>query len=63
MTKFNIPKRPVVKRKYSEGERKLFTIRLPDQLIKRLVRDCKDKNYTKTEMVELVLDQYLQQQD
>lgn len=63
MTKFNVPKRPIVKRKYEEGSRHLFTIRLPSKLLKRLEKDCKEKSYTKTELVEIVLDQYLQQQD
>ena len=63
MAKYDVPKRPTIKRKYHVGERKLFTIRLPSDLLRRLEADCKYKGYTKTELVEIVLDQYLQQQD
>lgn len=61
--KLHVPKRPVIKRKYDEGRRQLLTVRLPESLLKRLQRDLKEKGYSLTEIVEIVLDMYLQQQD
>lgn len=61
MKKFDIPARP--KQKYSEGERKILSIRLPESLLKRLNKEIKDKGYTQTELIELILDQYFQYSD
>lgn len=63
MAKFDIPKRPTIKRKYDEGERQLFTIRLPKRLLERLDREIAKKGYSKTELVEIIIDQYLQYSD
>lgn len=61
MKKFDIPEKP--KRKYGEGERKVVSIRLPMSLVKRLEKEMKLKNYSQTELIETILDQYCQLED
>lgn len=63
MAKFNVPARPRVKRKYQEGNRKTVSVRLPQELMDRLAKECKAKGYTQTEIIEIVLDQYFQYED
>jgi predicted HicB family RNase H-like nuclease len=58
MKKYNIPKRF-----YLEGDKKLFTIRIHLKLQEALQRHAKEKGYNLTELIELVLDQYLQDED
>lgn len=55
MTKFNIPKR-----KYAKGDKKMVSMRLSETLIKKLEKVAEDKGTTLTDLVSLVLDQYLQ---
>ena len=61
MKKFDIPERP--KRKYSDGERLVVSVRLPKSLLKRLEKEMKLKNYSQTELIETILDQYFQYED
>ena len=53
--KYNIPKRI-----YLEGDKKLFTIRIHLKLQEALQKEAKKKGYNLTELIEVVLDQYLQ---
>ncbi len=55
MTKFNIPKR-----KYAKGDKKMVSMRLSETLIKKLEKVAEYKGTTLTDLVSLVLDQYLQ---
>lgn len=55
MTKFNVPKR-----KYISGKKKMVSMRLDEALIEKIDAVAKDKGMTTTDMVTLVLDQYLQ---
>lgn len=61
--KFNIPTVPKVTMKYSIGKSKVLSVRVPYSLLKRLNKDAKEKNRTTTEIIQLVLDQYLTSQD
>ena len=56
--KYNIPKRI-----YLEGEKKLYTIRIHLKLQEALQKEAKRKGYNLTELIEVVLDQYLQAED
>jgi hypothetical protein len=55
MTKFNIPKR-----KYAKGDKKMVSMRLNVPLMNALEAVAKNKGMTTTDLVSLVLDQYLQ---
>jgi len=55
MKNYNIPKRV-----YLEGDKKLFTIRIHLKLQEALQKEAKKRGYNLTELIETVLDQYLQ---
>lgn len=61
MKKFNIPQKP--KQEFSGGKREVISLRLPKDLLKRLEKEMKDKGYSQTELIELILDQYFQYED
>lgn len=55
MAKFNIPDR-----KYTQGLRKMISIRLPERLMEELDRIAREKGWTTTDVIQTVLDQYVQ---
>lgn len=57
MKKFEIPKR-----KYCDGEKKMFAMRIPVKLLEAIQKDADDKQWNVTELIVTVLDQYLQSQ-
>lgn len=59
----SLPARPVMKTKYLNGDKKSCSFRLPEALLERLLEEADSKGYTVTEVIEFVLDQYLQEQD
>ena len=56
--KFNIPGR-----KFSSGEKKMVSMRLPSDLMKALGEIAERKQWPLTEVVVTVLDQYAQQEN
>ena len=60
--KFNVPANPRLK--YTDNKNtKVLSLRLSQAMLKRLKADSADKNRSVSEIVELIIDQYLQQQD
>lgn len=60
--KFNVPINP--KLKYTDNKKtKVLSLRLTEAMLRRLKVDSVDKNRSVSEIIELILDQYLQQQD
>lgn len=57
MKNFDIPRR-----KYCDGEKKMFAIRLPKKLLDAIQKDADDKQWSMTDLIVTVLDQYLQSQ-
>lgn len=57
MKNFDIPKR-----RYCDGEKKMFAIRLPKKLLDAIQKDADDKQWSMTDLIVTVLDQYLQSQ-
>jgi predicted DNA binding CopG/RHH family protein len=55
MAKFNIPTR-----EYSDGPKKMVSMRLPEKLIDAIDRLAKKKGWNTTDLVTTVLDQYIQ---
>ena len=55
MAKYNIPKRL-----YCDGPKKMISIRLPEKLLKEVDRLASNKNWTTTDIISTVLDQYIQ---
>ena len=58
MKKFNVPSR-----KHSDGPKKMVAMRMPENLWKKVEQLATKKGLTITEMVSLVLDQYLQYEE
>ena len=59
--KFNVPDM-----KYAAAEdtaKKMISLRLPDDLVKRLKEIASDKGWNLTVLVQIVLDQYAQYED
>lgn len=59
--KFNVPEM-----KYAAAEdatKKMISLRLPDDLVKRLKEIASDKGWNLTVLVQIVLDQYAQYED
>lgn len=59
--KFDVPKNPDLT--YGGGESKVASVRMPNKMLERLKKDAKSKNRSSTEIIIMVLDQYLQSQD
>lgn len=59
----SLPARPTIKTKYLKGDKKSCSFRLPAALLERLAEEAESKGYSATEVLEFVLDQYLQEQD
>lgn len=57
MKSFDIPKR-----RYCDGEKKMFAMRLPKKLLDAIQKDADDKQWSMTDLIVTVLDQYLQSQ-
>jgi len=55
---YNIPKK-----KYVAGEKKMISWRLPKRLIAELEKNAKKKQWTVTDLVTTILDQYLQSEE
>ena len=56
-----IEERP--KQKYARGEREVLSLRLHSDLINRIKKEADKKNYSTTEIVEMVFDMYFQIED
>jgi len=57
MNAFNIPKR-----KFCDGEKKMFAMRIPKKLLDAIQKDADNKQWNVSELITTVLDQYLQSQ-
>ncbi len=53
--KFNVPKR-----EYSDGPKKMVSMRLPERLMKELDRLSRENGWTTTDLVTTALDQFVQ---
>lgn len=58
MTKFNVPNR-----RYSKMAKKMVSWRLNGDLLKKLDQISRKKGWTTTDLVSLVLDQYVQSEE
>jgi predicted DNA binding CopG/RHH family protein len=60
------PKPTVPKMKYSgdeETNRKMMSLRLPEELVDRLKEIASEKGWSLTMLIQMVLDQYAQHED
>ena len=57
----SIEERP--KQKYARGEREVLSVRLHSDLINRIKKEADKKNYSATEVIELVFEMYFQIED
>ncbi|MGZ3775206.1 MAG: hypothetical protein ACXWQ7_15185 [Bdellovibrio sp.] len=55
MAKFNIPKR-----EFTNGPKKMVSMRLPETLLKQLEKIAEEKGWTVTDLVITALDQFAQ---
>jgi predicted DNA binding CopG/RHH family protein len=57
MTKFSIPTR-----KFCDGDKTMFAMRIPAKLLDAIKKHADEKQWTTTELITTILDQYLQSQ-
>jgi len=55
MVKFNIPER-----KLCSGSKKMVSFRLPEKLMEEIEKLAEKKGWTVTDLIQTVLDQYVQ---
>jgi hypothetical protein len=57
MMSFNVPKR-----EYCDGEKRIISMRLPVKLVRELEKWAHNNGYSTTDIVSIVMDQFLQSQ-
>jgi metal-responsive CopG/Arc/MetJ family transcriptional regulator len=54
-----VPDNPAKDLKFTKGDKEVFSVRLPEELIKAVNSAAKEQGWAKSEFVQMVLDQYL----
>ena len=59
MAQKKVPSNPTKDLKFTKGKQDVFSIRLPTELINAVEVAAKEQGWSKSEFVQMVLDQYL----